>query len=108
MLLPSIHRYELSLWTVLLCLGLMTDSAAQADAPAARPAPSSRVGSGDAASSMPAVVPPTQEASSPDLERARQLFQRGLELAERDDFAGAAKSFAEALALRDAPAVEYN
>ena len=101
-------RHELSLWTVLLCLGLMADSAAQADAPAAEPAPSSVVGSADAASATPAPVPPSPEASSADLERARQLFQHGIELAERDDFAGAAKSFSEALALRDAPAVEYN
>ncbi|MFT3923311.1 MAG: hypothetical protein QM778_12325 [Myxococcales bacterium] len=46
--------------------------------------------------------------NDPELERARQLFQRGLQLAERHNFSAAAEAFSEALSIRSAPPVEYN
>lgn len=58
---------------------------------------------GDAA--LPAT---TATASSDELARARVLFQRGVELANQRDYAGAAKRFREALAIHHAPAVAYN
>jgi hypothetical protein len=50
-------------------------------------------------------------ASTPtaaDLQRARVLFQRGVQLAQRRQFSSAAKRFSEALEIHYAPAVEYN
>ncbi len=48
------------------------------------------------------------EPSPADLQRARTLFQRGVEHAQRQEFAAASKRFREALAVHYAPAVEYN
>jgi hypothetical protein len=56
-----------------------------------------------------AELPPTQDgASASDLARARVLFQRGVELANHQDYTGAAKRFREALAIHHAPAITYN
>lgn len=49
-----------------------------------------------------------QSAESGDVERARALFKQGVELARVRDFASAAARFREALALRSAPAIQYN
>ncbi len=46
--------------------------------------------------------------TTPELERARVQFQRGVELAARGDYANAAKRFREAMAIHPAPAVAYN
>jgi hypothetical protein len=48
------------------------------------------------------------EISAQELARARTLFQRGVALAEQEDFAGAAQRFREAYAIHAAAAVEYN
>jgi tetratricopeptide (TPR) repeat protein len=48
-------------------------------------------------------------APSPhELAKARQLFQRGVELAQKEQFGLAAQRFREALAIHQAPPVEYN
>lgn len=49
----------------------------------------------------------SEEISAED-SRARRLFQRGVELAARLEFARAADKFNEALSIRDAPAIRYN
>jgi hypothetical protein len=55
-------------------------------------------------------VPPdgAAEPSEQELARARQLFQRGVGLAEQQQYAAAAQRFREALAIHPAAAVEYN
>jgi hypothetical protein len=46
--------------------------------------------------------------SEQELAKARQLFQRGVELAQNEQFGPAAQRFREALAIHQAPTVEYN
>lgn len=41
-------------------------------------------------------------------QRARELFQQGLQLSDQNRWAEAAQTFDQALALRDAPAIRYN
>lgn len=51
----------------------------------------------------------TQKEPSPEvLARARRAFQHGVQAADRQDYAGAARHFREALALHHAPAAAYN
>jgi hypothetical protein len=47
-------------------------------------------------------------ATSPHVAEARVLFQRGVELTKRGDYANAAKRFREALDLHHAPSIAYN
>lgn len=53
-------------------------------------------------------APVALEPSQADLKRARILFQRGVQLTQRQEFGAASKRFREALALHYAPSVEYN
>lgn len=53
-------------------------------------------------------APVPAEPSPEDLKRARILFQRGVQLTQREEFGAASKRFREALALHYAPSVEYN
>lgn len=41
-------------------------------------------------------------------QRARELFQQGLQLSDQNRWAEAAQNFEQALALRDAPSIRYN
>lgn len=83
-------------WWLLLVLSWLGADLARAQ-PAAPEAP--QQASATAASSDPA---------SADVDRARALFRQGVELARARDFANAAARFREALALHEAPAVQYN
>lgn len=58
----------------------------------------------------PSAAQPTTQAKPPPevLARARQAFQRGVAAADRQDYAGAAHHFREALALHPAPTAAYN
>jgi tetratricopeptide (TPR) repeat protein len=78
----------LALW---LCLAVATHARAQAELAA------------PSASEGLAAAPSAQE-----LAKARQLFQRGVELAQREQFGQAAQRFREALVIHQAPTVEYN
>ena len=50
----------------------------------------------------------SETASSEDLDRAREIFQRGIEAAERREFDEAIELFQSALAIHDAPAIRFN
>lgn len=61
-----------------------------------------------AESTSPASEAAVDGPRAEDVERARALFKKGVELARTRDFAGAAARFREALALHGAPAIQYN
>jgi hypothetical protein len=88
-----------SCW-LLLILSWFAAQATRADSPGAA-----------AAEAVGATTAPELSTGAPanqDVERARVLFKQGVELARARDFANAAARFREALALRSAPAVQYN
>jgi hypothetical protein len=67
----------------------------------AQPAPATPASAG--------TPPPSGESgANVEVERGRALFKEGVELARDRDFTSAAARFREALAVREAPAVQYN
>jgi hypothetical protein len=112
------------LWIALACVFLSVAQGRADDVPPAPAAttpavpapavPAPAVSAPAAASaSTPPGSSPASEPASPETDaartaRARELFQTGNRLADGGDFPGAAASYREALALREAPAVEYN
>jgi hypothetical protein len=85
-------------WWLLLVLSWLGADLAHAQSAPPAPAPAAQA-------SAPA---PSGGAAGTDIERARALFKQGVELARNRDFADAAVRFREALALHEAPAVQYN
>jgi hypothetical protein len=86
-------------WWLLLVLSWLAADLARAQP--ATPAPAQ-------AAPQASTPAPSDGAASTDIERARALFKQGVELARDRDFANAAARFREALALHEAPAVQYN
>jgi hypothetical protein len=88
---------------VLALFGLCVGSARAEETPT--PVAAGASAQGDASAGL---SPPSGTPASSELARARALFQRGVELANHQDYTGAAKRFREALAIHHAPAVAYN
>jgi hypothetical protein len=89
-------------WWLLLLLSWFAADRTRAEGPLPAAAPTL----GAAQAEAPKL--PDSAAESGDVERARVLFKQGVELARVRDFVSAAARFREALALRSAPAVQYN
>ncbi len=75
-------------------------------APPERAAPDLVAGQATDVSTEP--LPEASEPSPEQLQAARAMFQRGVQFAQKREFAAAANRFREALAIHYAPAVEYN
>jgi hypothetical protein len=85
---------------LLLVVGLLSLHGARAEGQAAA--------AGEAQSTAAGATESAQGPSPEQLAKARQLFQRGVEFAQKEQFGPAAQRFREALAIHRAATVEYN